>query len=75
MAEIDELFVLPEGHSYGVGSRLLAACEKCLRAREFVRLQLQIDRDNHLARSFYQRHGFEDRAAYQLLDKPLTAAL
>jgi ribosomal protein S18 acetylase RimI-like enzyme len=72
MAEIDELFVLPEARSYGVGSSLLAACEKYLWAREFVRLQLQIDRDNHLARSFYRRHGFEDRAGYQLLDKPLA---
>jgi ribosomal protein S18 acetylase RimI-like enzyme len=72
MAEIDELFVLPEARSYGVGSSLLAAYEKYLRAREFVRLQLQIDRDNHLARSFYRRHGFEDRAGYQVLDKPLA---
>jgi GNAT superfamily N-acetyltransferase len=75
MAEIDEFFVLPEARARGVGASLLAASETHLRARNFVRLQLQIDRDNHLARSFYQRHGFEDRAAYQLLDKSLTAAL
>jgi GNAT superfamily N-acetyltransferase len=75
MAEIDEFFVLPEARAHGVGASLLAASETHLRAHNFVRLQLQIDRDNHLARSFYQRHGFEDRAAYQLLDKPLTAAL
>lgn len=75
MAEIDELFVLPEARAHGVGARLLAASEKHLRARNFVRLQLQIARDNHPARSFYRRHGFEDRAAYQLLDKSLAAAL
>jgi len=72
MAEMDELFVLPQARSHGAGAGLLAASEKYLRAHQFVRLQLQIDRDNHLARSFYQRHGFEDRAAYQLLDKCLT---
>jgi GNAT superfamily N-acetyltransferase len=75
MAEIDEFFVLPEARSHGVGASLMAACEKYLRARDFVRLQLQIDRDNRSARTFYQRHGFKDRAAYQLLDKSLTAAL
>jgi aminoglycoside 6'-N-acetyltransferase I len=72
MAEIDELFVLPAARSHGLGASLLAASERDVRARNFVRLQLQIDRDNHRARAFYKRHGFEDRAAYQLLDKPLA---
>ena len=72
MAEIDELFVLPEARSQGWGARLLGACQKDLGARDFVRLQLQIERDNHRARTFYQRHGFDDRAAYQLLDQPLV---
>lgn len=75
MAEVDEFFVLPEARAHGVGTRLLAAAEQHLRVHNFVRLQLQIDRDNQPARSFYQRHGFEDRAAYQLLDKSLAAAL
>jgi GNAT superfamily N-acetyltransferase len=75
IAEIDEFFVLPEARSHGVGARLLAVFEKHLRAHDFVRLQLQIARDNHRARSFYRRQGFEDRAAYELLDKSLTAAL
>jgi GNAT superfamily N-acetyltransferase len=72
MAEIDELFVLPEVRSQGCGARLLAACERDLDARDFVRLQLQIDRDNHRARAFYQRHGFAERAAFQLFDKALA---
>jgi ribosomal protein S18 acetylase RimI-like enzyme len=72
MAEIDELFVLPEARTHGVGAGLLVASENHLRARGFVRVQLQINSDNHLARSFYRRHGFTDRAAYQLLDKPVT---
>jgi GNAT superfamily N-acetyltransferase len=72
MAEIDELFVLPEMRSHGLGAALLAASEKDLHARGFVRLQLQIDRGNRRARAFYKRHGFAGRAAYQLLDKPLT---
>jgi len=75
MAEIDEFFVLPAARSHGVGARLMTACEEYLRARAFDRLQLQINRDNRPARSFYQRHGFNDRAAYQLLDKSLTTAL
>ena len=73
MAEIDEFFVLPEARSHGVGARLLAASQNHLRAHGFVRVPLQINRDNQLAHSFYRRRGFEARAAYQLLDKPLAA--
>jgi GNAT superfamily N-acetyltransferase len=73
MAELDEMFILPEARSHGLGARFLAATEKHLGAHEFVRLQLQVDRENHRARSFYVHHGFQDRAAYQLLDKPLAA--
>jgi ribosomal protein S18 acetylase RimI-like enzyme len=71
MAEIDELFVVPEVRSQGWGARLLAACERDLDARDFVRLQLQIDRDNQSARAFYERNGFADRSGYRLLDKGL----
>lgn len=72
MAEIDEFFVVPQARSRGVGASLIAAAEMQLRARECVRLQLQIDRGNHTALAFYKRHGFGDRSAFQLLDKPVA---
>jgi GNAT superfamily N-acetyltransferase len=71
MAEIDELFVLPEARSHGVGARLLAAAEATLAARGCVRLQLQLGVTNSTARSFYQRRGYAPRAGYELIEKPL----
>jgi ribosomal protein S18 acetylase RimI-like enzyme len=71
MAEIDELFVLPEARSRGIGTALLAAAEQALVERGCVRLQLQLARDNARARAFYERHGYGARAGYELLDKPL----
>jgi GNAT superfamily N-acetyltransferase len=71
MAEIDELFVLPEARSRGIGAQLLAAAEAALIARGHVRLQLQLGVGNAAARAFYQRRGYCARDGYQLLDKPL----
>lgn len=71
MAEIDEFFVLPECRSCGTGAALLAAAEQELGTVGMVRLQLQLGTDNAPARRFYERHGFQERAGYELLDKPL----
>lgn len=71
MGEIDELFVLPEARSCGVGTRLLAAAEAELLRHGCVRLQLQLATANSRARPFYERHRFAARDDYQLLDKPL----
>jgi GNAT superfamily N-acetyltransferase len=71
MGEIDEFFVMPEGRSGGTGAKLLAAAESALGKRGCVRLQLQLRRGNLRARAFYERHGYQARAAYELLDKPL----
>lgn len=73
MAEIDELFVLPEARSRGVGAQLLTAAEAGLAARGCVRLQLQLAADNAAARAFYQRHGYLARDGRRLLDKALPA--
>jgi GNAT superfamily N-acetyltransferase len=71
MGEIDEFFVLPQERSQGVGARLLAAAEAALVQRGCVRLQLQLGIANGTARTFYQRHGYEARAGYELYEKPL----
>lgn len=70
-AEIDELFVAPAGRNAGVGAELLEVAE-----REFVRVgctnvSLQLSRNNAAARRFYHRHGYGERAGYELLDKML----
>jgi len=72
MAEIDELFVLPEQRARGIGAQLLAAAESTLAARGYVRLQLQLGVDNAGAQAFYERHGYCARGGYRLLEKELT---
>lgn len=74
MAEIDELFVLPQARSRGVGAQLLASAEATLAARGCVRLQLQLGADNSAARAFYVHRGYAPRAGYGLLDKELATA-
>ena len=71
MAEIDELFVLPEMRSTGVGALLLAAAERDMAALGLRRLQLQLGVENPRGRAFYFRHGFLARCGYELLDKSL----
>jgi GNAT superfamily N-acetyltransferase len=71
MAEIDELFVVPEARARGVGRQLLASLEQALAARGCVRLQLQLGVANRGARAFYRRLGYAPREGYTLYDKPL----
>ena len=71
MAEIDELFVLPEARSHGTGARLLAAAEAALTTAGCTRLQLQLGSGNSAARAFYERRGYRPRDGYRLLDKAL----
>ncbi len=71
MAEIDEIFVLPQMRSSGIGALLLAAAERDMGARGLRRLQLQLGVENHRGRAFYFRRGFLARAGYELLDKSL----
>lgn len=73
MAEIDELFVLPEARSRGVGAGLLEAAESALASAGCVRLQLQLGAANETARAFYEHRGYAPRAGYRLLDKALSA--
>jgi ribosomal protein S18 acetylase RimI-like enzyme len=74
MAEIDEIFVLPEKRSAGLGALLVAQAEHDLAARGLLRLQLQLGVGNDRARLFYEKHGFRRRAGYELLDKALTGS-
>jgi GNAT superfamily N-acetyltransferase len=71
MAEIDEIFVLPEMRSSGIGALLLARAERDMQARGLRRLQLQLGVENHRGRAFYFKRGFLARAGYELLDKSL----
>ena len=73
VAEIDELFVSPQGRRNGIGTALLEVAEASLSARGCTRVQLQLSAGNDAARAFYHRRGYGARENYELLDKKLAA--
>jgi GNAT superfamily N-acetyltransferase len=71
-AEIDEFFVLPSARGKGVGDSLLQLAEAEFVRRGCTNVALQLGRGNDGARTFYRRHGYADRAGFELLDKMLV---
>ncbi len=70
-AEIDEFFVIPQHRGLGIGAGMLAAAEAQFRIEGCTNVSLQLGRSNEAARKFYQQHGFEDRAGFELVSKLL----
>jgi ribosomal protein S18 acetylase RimI-like enzyme len=70
-AEIDEFFVLPSQRGHAIGSKLLKTAEDELVRRRCTNVSLQLGHGNEKARAFYRRHGYGERAGYELLDKML----
>jgi GNAT superfamily N-acetyltransferase len=71
-AEIDEFFVLPSARGKGVGDALLKLAEGEFARRGCTNVALQLGRGNDGARDFYRRHGYAERAGFELLDKMLV---
>jgi GNAT superfamily N-acetyltransferase len=72
VAEIDEFFVRPQARSRGMGTALLEFAESGLRERGCTWVQLQLGAANAAAHAFYRRHGYAERADYELLNKKLA---
>jgi len=70
-AEIDEFFVLPSARGRGIGDALLRMAEAEFVRRGCTNVALQLGRGNDGARAFYRRHGYDERAGFELLDKML----
>lgn len=70
-AEIDEFFVLPSARGKGLGDGLLRLAEAEFVHRGCTNVSLQLGRGNDGARGFYRRHGYTERAGFELLDKML----
>jgi GNAT superfamily N-acetyltransferase len=70
-AEIDEFFVLPPHRGLGLGHQILSIAEAQFRLEGCTNVSLQLGRSNEAARNFYRRHGFDDRAGYELVSKNL----
>ena len=70
-AEIDEFYVIPQHRGLGIGASMLAAAEAQFRIEGCTNVSLQLGRSNEAARKFYQQHGFEDRAGFEVVSKIL----
>lgn len=72
-AEIDELFVVPEARSRGIGAALLERAEASFREASCTQVQLQLAHSNAAARRIYHRDAWSERSHYELRDEPLRA--
>ncbi len=70
-AYVDELFVKPEFRGRGFASQALAFLRLECQKLNVVALHLEVDTDNHNAKSLYAKMGFESTAR-ELLNKDLT---
>ena len=58
-ALLDELFILADHRSRGVGRQVLSRLEQICRGLGLMALRLEVGRTNHAARRLYERVGFE----------------
>jgi len=71
-AFVDELFVEDPYRSQGIGRLALRLVEDACRTLGVHALHLEVNRENHRARSIYEKAGFEDRNNH-LLTKRLKS--
>ena len=57
--EIGGLFVLPDNHAKGIGTRLVDFIKK-----EHSNLEVEVFEKNHIGRAFYNKYGFEKIKEY-----------
>lgn len=80
LLNIHDLAVVPHLRGKGIGSALLAEVERRALDRDYCKLTLEVQEDNHRARSVYERFGFEDfvvgdSAPSRFLSKTLRSAV
>ena len=71
-AAIDELFVVSEARSQGVGKLLVKTAEQNMRELGCVHIEMEVATTNVRAQRFYSLLGFATRAGYSMMHKPLT---
>jgi ribosomal protein S18 acetylase RimI-like enzyme len=60
LLNVHDLAVLPAFRGRGIGRALLGAAEDCARARDCVKVTLEVREDNARARGLYHELGFRD---------------
>jgi len=65
--ELRQLYLLKPWHGAGIAHALLDWCLAEARSRGALELYLTVYTDNHRARRFYERYGFEVRGRYAFM--------
>ena len=65
-AAVEDVYVVPEHRSSGVGRALFEECQKWAREKRANGVSLQVAADNARAREFYERLGFREVSVYQV---------
>ena len=60
LAQLEELYVVPELRDQGIGTRILAVSVETARSKGAVEVQINVDEIDEAARRFYERHGFSN---------------
>lgn len=58
LAQLEELYVLPDRRGEGIGTVLLTASVERVRALGCTEVHIGVDEIDHDTRRFYERHGF-----------------
>jgi GNAT superfamily N-acetyltransferase len=58
LAQLEELYVVPDLRDQGIGTALLTAALDLCRDRSAGELHINVDEDDTDTRRFYERHGF-----------------
>lgn len=66
-AELRQIYVLEPWQGRGIAKELYEWVERQARARGSAHLQLTVYVDNHRARRFYDRYGFEEVGRYDFM--------
>lgn len=64
---LDQLYVLPEHHGSGIARQLMDWTITEAKGRGALQLFLTVFTDNHRARRFYDRYGFEKIGPYKFM--------
>lgn len=55
---LEELYLLPEYRSRGLGSEFFAVCERYAAEHGYARIRLEVEAENARARALYERLGY-----------------
>ncbi len=65
-AAIEDIYVVPELRSRGVGRALFEACQRWAEEKGATGVSLQVAAGNARAREFYERLGFREVSVYEV---------